>query len=220
MTKLNVSQKIATLAGLSFQYNHRFTQKGKSDDRYLVYEAIEVSKIPYCVKIVNIGEKKTMDILSITLHPNKLEIKSEIKEEIGDKLTNKDIHDWGKHSITTHYRCVSLVVLPAMIEASIEATSANLVSPKWLFLSCLMERLKAEEQLDLTDKFSLKDFNQSDIAWSLTQCVQISERHSLPSVKLFKSELNKIPEDVRKPFETIDVDADEVPVVKHIEQVK
>lgn len=218
MANLNRQQQAAYLASdvLNFQHSYECVE-----GKYLTYKLEQVSATPYVVKIVNIGEKTNKDIISLTLSPDAVTIKNLIPSGEGDKLPDKYIHKSKGILITTHTQAASLVALPEFLNSAIGATNNNMISPKWLFLAVLLERLEVTHE-SIESKARVKKFKQSDIAWSFSECINLSKTNDLPKavIQLFEAEFNKIPVEIRKPFETVTVKSTEVKDTKEINSAK
>ncbi|HAJ63154.1 MAG TPA: hypothetical protein DCP31_31240, partial [Cyanobacteria bacterium UBA8543] len=195
---------------LNFQYAYECVE-----GRYLTYKLEQISSSPYVVKVVNIGEKKNIDVMSITFETGKLTIKSLMTEK-GKKLPDKYIHTWKGIEIGTHIQAVARIALPNFMSNVVEATNNNMISPQWMFVATLLQRLRINYD-SLTDRAICEEFTGSDVAWTFAECVRLSEGNNLPPqvIKMFKAEFNRIPEDIRKPFEVVNAEVSEVKETKH-----
>lgn len=188
---------------LGYWYYTIETSKGK----YLLYRLFQTSSNPYSVTIQNVGEKTSKSVISLTLMEDSIKVEKLVLGEKADKLPNKYVFKKNGLHLTSHSQVIESIVLPYFLNTALIPGTKNLIAAQWLFISLLCTRLEIQHT-SLSDKSTVKPFNMSDMAFALSGCVELAEKHQFPSpiVDMLKADFAQLPEDIRKPFEkAIDV---------------
>lgn len=201
-TKLTRQQQSSYLMSEVLDYSCVIeTQEGK----YLMYSLKQISSNPFSVSIINVGEKTSKAIISITLVDNSIKVKKLVSDEEGNKLPDKYVFMKDGLHIASHTQVIESVVLPYFMDTALVAASKNMVAVQWLFISLLCMRLDIQHT-SLSDKSTVKPFTLSDIAFATSSTLELAKKHLFPKpiVEMLEADFLKLPEDVRTLFVTQD----------------